>query len=101
MSYNQLKIEFDPKKREITLLERELDFAMANEIFAGQHFTLEDTRQDYGETRYISIGRLKSAKMVVVVWTYRPNSIRPTHRRIISMRKANEREIRKYEQHLR
>ncbi|WP_439256863.1 BrnT family toxin [Lonepinella sp. BR2271] len=74
---------------------------MANEIFAGQHFTLEDTRQDYGETRYISIGRLKSAKMVVVVWTYRPNSIRPTHRRIISMRKANEREIRKYEQHLR
>ncbi|WP_386690214.1 BrnT family toxin [Lonepinella sp. MS14437] len=96
-----LQIEFDSKKREITLLERGLDFTVANEIFEGKHFTLEDTRHNYGEIRYISIGKLQSTQIVVIVWTYRPNSINPTHRRIISMRKANEREIRKYQQYLR
>ena len=65
---------------------RGLDFARAREVFAGRHYTLEDTRQDYGETRYITAGVL-DARMVVMVWTPRGNA-----RRIISMRKANERE---------
>lgn len=47
-----MKIEFDPSKREKTLMERDLDFADAGEVFAGHHFTLEDARNDYDEPRY-------------------------------------------------
>jgi uncharacterized DUF497 family protein len=49
---------------------------------------------DYGETRLITVGYLDS-RMVVCVWTPRDDGIR-----VISMRKANEREQAKYEQYL-
>lgn len=59
-------------------------------VFAGATLTVEDDRQDYGEVRYITIGFL-DATMVVIVWTRR-NDVR----RIISLRRANERERRIY-----
>lgn len=81
-----MEIEFDPEKRDKTLIERGLDFARAAEVFAGRHFTAEDTREDYNELRHITVGKL-DGRMVVMVWTPRGGT-----RRIISMRKANERE---------
>ena len=45
-----------------------------------------DDRRDYGEPRNITIGFL-DARMVVVVWTLRAGAFR-----IVSMRKANDRE---------
>ncbi len=85
-----MQIEFDPDKRDKTLAERGLDFAQLGELFAGVHVTLPDTRQDYGEPRFISVGLL-DVRVVVAVWTPRGEA-----RRIISLRKANEREIEKY-----
>jgi len=85
--YNkEVVIEYDQAKRDRTLLERGLDFARADEIFAGIHFTGVDARVDYQEKRLISIGWLDK-RLVVLVWTPRGDI-----RRIISMRKANERE---------
>ena len=81
-----MQIIFDIAKRDITLLKRGLDFGDAGFVFAGRHLTSEDCRQDYGETRYITVGVL-SERMVVLVWTPRGAA-----RRVISMRKANERE---------
>ena len=81
-----MEIEFDQAKRDKTLAERDLDFAQAAEIFAGHHFTAEDTRDAYSEPRYVTVGLLEG-RMVVMVWTPRGEV-----RRIISMRKANERE---------
>jgi len=83
-------IEFDPDKRNKTLTERGLDFARGDEVFAGRHFTAEDIREDYSEPRYITVGNL-DGRMVVMVWTPRGEA-----RRIISMRKANEREQARY-----
>ena len=60
--------------------------ARAGEVFAGATPTIEDNRRDYGEDRFITV-RFLDAAMVVMVWTSRGG----THR-IISMRKANERE---------
>ena len=60
--------------------------ARADEVLAGATLTVEDDRQDYGEDRFITIGIL-DATMVVLVWTPRDGA-----HRIISMRKANERE---------
>jgi uncharacterized DUF497 family protein len=71
-------------------MRRGLDFAEAAEVFASAIFTGEDVRRDYGETRFISAGRLRG-DLLVLVWT-----LRGERRRIISMRKANEREKQKF-----
>ena len=89
-----MRITFDPSKRERTLAERGLDFAQAAAVFDGDHLTFEDDRQDYGERRLITIGRLTD-RMVVLVWTLRGEA-----RHVISMRKANDREQRRYEDRL-
>jgi uncharacterized DUF497 family protein len=86
-----VRITYDPAKREKTLRERGIDFADALEVFAGRTLTIEDDRQDYGETRYITIGYLRT-RMVALVWTPRGNE-----RRIISMRHCNDREKQRYD----
>jgi len=89
-----VRITFDPSKRERTLAERGLDFVQAAAVFDGDHLTFEDDRQDYGERRLITIGRVTD-RMVVLVWTPRGAA-----RHVISMRKANDREQRRYEDRL-
>lgn len=89
-----MQIEFDSTKRDKTLAERGLDFARAGEVFAGRHFTGQDMRQNYAEDRFITVGLL-DARPVVLVWTPRGEV-----RRIISMRKANDREKALYARYL-
>ena len=89
-----MQIEFDPDKRDKTLAERGLDFAQAGEVFAGVNVTAEDASFDYGEPRFTTVGVL-DGRMVILVWTPRGEV-----RRIISMRKANEREIARFAQAL-
>ena len=86
------KIEFDSAKRDLTLAERGLDFARAREVFGGRHFSAPDLRANYDEDRYITIGSL-DGRMVVMVWTPRGEA-----RRIISLRKANDREQARFAQ---
>lgn len=90
-----MPIEYDPAKRSATLQGRGLDMARAGEVFDGATLTVEDDRRDYGEDRFITIGFLDDA-MVVLVWTPRDGS-----QRVISMRRANERERRLYTPRLR
>lgn len=93
--YNKcVKIEFDATKRAKALEERGLDFARAGEVFDGRHFTGQDSRQDYEEDRFITVGLLDT-RLVVLVWTPRGEA-----RRIISMRKANDREKTLYDRYL-
>ena len=89
-----MRLEFDSVKRDKTLQERGLDFARAREVFAGNHFTGQDDRMDYAEPRFITVGLLES-RLLVMVWTPRGAA-----RRIISMRKANDREKTLYAQYL-
>ena len=81
-----MPIEFDTAKRTTTITARGLDMARAEEVLAGTTLTVEDDRRDYGEERFITIGFLDGA-MVILVWTPRAGG-----HRIISMRQANERE---------
>jgi uncharacterized DUF497 family protein len=89
-----VKISYDPEKRAKTLAERGLDFDDAVQVFAGSGFDLEDDRKDYGEPRWITFGLLNE-RMVVLVWTPRRKA-----RHIISMRKANDREKKRYQKRL-
>ena len=75
---------WDEAKRRITLAERGLDFADADLVFAGTHFTRAVERSDYGEQRFVTVGFLRE-RFVVVVGTPREGG-----RRIISMRHGHE-----------
>jgi len=89
-----MQIEFDTNKRDKTLAERGLDFARVAEVFSGRNLTRRDDRIDYGEERFMTAGWL-DGRIVLVVWTPRGDA-----HRIISMRKANERESKKLAPHL-
>jgi hypothetical protein len=85
-----MKLSWDEAKRQATIEERGLDFASAGELFSGLSYTAEDARKDYGEQRYISAG-LISGRLCVIVWTPRGSK-----RHVISMRKANDREQKRF-----
>lgn len=79
-------ITFDPAKRDKTLRERGLDFLDASRLFEGLTMTQPDTRFSYPEERYQTYGLLDD-RLVMVVWSPTADG-----RRIISMRKCNDRE---------
>ena len=80
----------DEPKRLATLAARGLDFADADTAIEGRVFEFPDNRTDYRERRITTAGHLGD-RMTVVVWTDPPPD-----RHIISMRKANARERRRY-----
>ena len=87
---NDVRITYDPAKRERTLSERGLDFESAVKVFSGLTLEVDDDRIDYGERRVLCIGFL-DGRMVMVGYT--PRGIA---RHVFSMRKCNAREIRRY-----
>lgn len=86
-----MKITFDPAKNARNIAERGLPFERVAEGDWSTAFIWEDTRFSYGEPRFCALlsvnGRLHS-----VVFTPRDGA---TH--VISFRKSNKREERKYE----
>ncbi len=84
--------EWDSRKRLANLRKHGLDFSDAWKVFAGLVLNYPDDRQDYGETRIRAVGMLDS-RVVVIIYTVRTESLR-----IISMRKANEKEKRGYQE---
>ena len=86
-----MDITYVSEKRALILVTRCLDFDDAVHIFAGTELTVEDDRKEYGETRYLTL------PMLATGWWRWSGPPRGAARHIISMRKANERERKKYE----
>ena len=84
-----MRVTFDRAKRDRILQERGLDFRRVKAVFDGLHLARPEQRKDYGEPLFISVGKL-NGRIVIIVRTPRGRA-----RRIISMRKANEREIKR------
>jgi hypothetical protein len=77
---------WDDKKRTSNLVKHGLDFRNARKVFDGPTFTFPDTRFDYGEERFVTMGLLDTG-VVVIVHTESDHEIR-----IISMRKGTSSE---------
>ena len=90
-----MTFEWDPAKDAANLQKHGLSFSDAVDIFDGPVLTLADTRQDYGEDRFLSVGELAGVVVIVVVHTPRNGRTR-----LISARRANERERRLYHEHI-
>jgi uncharacterized protein len=87
-----MKFEWDEKKRRANLEKHGIDFAEAAEIFSGPIMTQRDVRRDYQEGRGVALGRLKDL-VVYLAYTRRGESIR-----LISLRQANRKERKLYEE---
>ncbi|HHW34424.1 MAG TPA: BrnT family toxin [Paracoccus solventivorans] len=81
-----MDLDWDPKKRDDTLKERGLDFAIVAEADWDDALTVEDSRTDYGEARFVSLVPIHE-RLYVVAWCMRGDKLR-----VISLRKANARE---------
>ena len=88
-----MKFDWDVTKNKLNIEKHMLDFEDAKELFVnGTLWRLEDTRNEYNETKYVGFGYAIGRLMNIVYTKRKPNVIR-----IISFRKANQREVRAYE----
>lgn len=87
-----MNFEWDDGKSERCFAERGFDFAYAARAFFDPDRAVSaDTRHSYGEERYQMVGLIEQ-RLFVLVCTQRPGAIR-----IISARKANQREVKHHE----
>ena len=84
-----MELEWDEAKRQRNKRERHLDFADVERFEFVK--TEPDLRRDYGEPRYNSVGYLDGV-ICTFCWTPRNGRVR-----VISLRKANERERKRYQ----
>jgi uncharacterized DUF497 family protein len=85
--------EWDERKAAINLHRHKLSFWTASRVFDDVFALIEqDLSDDYGEDRFVAIGMVEDM-LITVVYTERGERIR-----IISARKANTHEQRKYYQ---
>ena len=87
-----MDFEWDEAKSEACFQVRGFDFAYAARAFFDPDRVVQaDTRHSYGEERFQVMGQIEQ-RLFVIVYTPRRDAIR-----IISARKANQREVRDYE----
>ena len=93
MAYStHMEFEWDQDKSDACFIARGFDFAYVLRAFMdADRLIHKDTRWDYGEDRYQMLGAI-GGRVFFVAYT-----IRGTVLRIISARKANQREVDDYE----
>ena len=87
-----VEIEYDLAKSERNEVLRGLPFSLVAAFDFDTALIAPDTRETYGEDRYIAVGSIEG-RLHVVAYT-----VRGLRLRVISFRKANAREARRYEQ---
>lgn len=85
------QLEWDENKNAINIKNHDIDFCDAWRIFENPILRKKDVRKNYGEERWVALGKLKQLT-VVAVYTHRHEKIR-----IISIRRANRHERKIYE----
>ena len=91
-----MHFEWDEVKNQANIRKHGISFETAKRIFEGPVVTRIDQRKDYGEDRYISIGRVGTAALIVVAHTNRNGRIR-----LISARPASRKERQAYHEQIR
>jgi len=89
-----MEIVFDPAKSAFNVAKHGVSLALAAELEWDWLMAKPDSRQDYGEARIIGYAPIGDRVFCVVFVD------RGAVRRIISLRKANSREVRQYVQRI-
>ena len=88
-----MRFEWDPGKSEANFRKHGFDLTDAVPMFEGPMLAPPETREDYGEERWVGLGITNGRVAVVVFTECGQNCIR-----IISLRKANRRERELFEE---
>ena len=91
-----MEFEWHEAKNQANIRKHGVSFETARRIFRSTVLTWLDVRRDYGEDRYISIGRIGPAARIVVAYTNRAGRIR-----LISARPASRKERQAYDERTR
>ena len=86
-----MDISFDSAKSEKNVLVRGVPFEWAADFAWDGARIVEDLRKDYGERRFQALG-LIGDRLHMMVFTPRAHKVH-----VISLRKANKREVKRYE----
>lgn len=84
------RVTFDVAKNDRNVRDRGLPFDLVADIDWTMANVSEDARKDHGEPRFLLLGLLNRLLHVAVI------ALRPKAARVVSFRKANEKEIRRY-----
>lgn len=84
-------VSFDPAKNERNIASRGISFEAAEQFEWDTALVAEDLRKEYGERRFQALGLIEG-RLHAMVYTPRAGKVR-----VISLRKANRREVRRYE----
>ena len=87
----QVEIDCDPAKNAANIKARAISFDTVADFDFDTALIVVDDRKDYGETRYRALGRI-AGRLHALVFVETERGIR-----VISMRKANKREVDGYE----
>ena len=89
-----MNVTFDPAKDAVNLAKHGFSLLDALAFEWETAVVWPDKRRDYGEPRMVALGYI-GLRIMSVVFVDRPPE-QPTERRVISLRKANTREVKRY-----
>jgi len=89
-----MSISFDPVKNQRNIDQRGLGFDQVSDLDWDSAWIFEDVRNEYNEIRYVAYSFLNE-RLHFVCFTETNDGIR-----VISFRKANSREVKRYEQEI-
>ena len=89
-----MNVTFDPAKDAANLAKHGFSLLDAVGFEWETAVVWPDTRRDYGEPRMVALGYI-GLRIMSMVFVDRPPE-QPTERRVISLRKANTREVKRY-----
>jgi len=90
-----MEFEWDEDKNQANIQKHGVSFEMAKRIFDRPVLTSPDRRKGYGEDRYVSIGQVEQAALIVVAHTHRDGRTR-----LISARPASRKERQMYHERI-
>ena len=85
-----MRCKFDPAKEALNQEKHGVSLALAEVLFGGRYISVNDSRFDYGEMRHIAFGFINNRLFIRVY------ADRDDERRVISLRKTNSREVKRY-----
>jgi uncharacterized DUF497 family protein len=91
-----MRLQWDENKNRENLQKHGFAFSDAWQLFSNSLLVGPDTRKNYGEDRWIGIGRMTNGIVAVLVFTKGDQETI----RVISRRKASKKERRNYEAHI-
>ncbi len=97
----KIRIEWDTVKAKINLRKHRVSFETAARVFADPFALMEQNRIENGERRWQTLGRVEGHLLLLVAHTVRDDEDGAETIRLISARRADPKERKRYEEEIR